>query len=131
MAGSAARADRPVGIAVRPEVTEQVHHRRRGPQRRGAEGQPGQRPDLLFELADLGRLDRQVPGVMRPGRQLVDPQLPLGGEEELDRQNTDSPNASATARARSCAVWVTAGPIGAGMRVVSRMCRSCWFRQAG
>ncbi len=58
------------------------------------------------------------------GRQLVHEQLTLRRQEELHRQHAHCPQRPAIPSARPRAFWLTIGPIGAGLTVESRICRS-------
>ena len=81
---------RPVRLAVRPELAEQIGHRRRGRQQlRGSQRQRADRAHLLLELARDRGVERQVAGVVRPRRDLVDEQFAVGVDEELDAQDAD------------------------------------------
>ena len=83
-----------------PQVAEQVDHRRRHHQVGRAQRQAAEGAHLLLELAGDGRLDRQVPRVVRARGDLVDQQPAVGGQEELDGQR----------RRRSPAPGPTPGP---------------------
>ena len=69
-----AQGGRPVRLAVRPQIAEQVGHRRRLQQLGRAERQAADRAQLLLELAGAAGVERQVAGVVRPRRELVDQQ---------------------------------------------------------
>ena len=53
-------------------VTDEIEHDRRAQQAHFAKREPTEGADLLFELRHRTGVQRIVPGVMRPGRDLVD-----------------------------------------------------------
>ena len=69
-----ARAAAQFGFRRRPQIAQQVRHRGRLQQLGRSQRQPADRAQLLFELARAAGVERQVPGVVRPRRQLVDQQ---------------------------------------------------------
>ena len=77
------------GSPVPPQIAEQVRHRRRLQQLGRSERQAADRAQLLLELAGPAGVERQVPGVVRPRRQLVDEQPAVARDEELDAQHAD------------------------------------------
>jgi hypothetical protein len=80
----------PVGRARAPRLAEQVGHGRGG--RLGldrAQRQAADRAHLLLELAGRVGVDRQMAGVVRPRRELVDDQLTAGEREQLHAQHPD------------------------------------------
>ena len=84
-----ARAPRPIGLAVGPDVAQQIGHRRRPHLPRRSQGQAADRTHLLLELARHAGVEREVPRVVRTRRDLVDEQPAVGRQEELDAQHAD------------------------------------------
>ena len=74
----------PAGLAAGPEVAEQVDHRRGHDQVAAPSGSPQRARTCCSNWLTDGRLDGQVPGVVRPGGDLVDQQAAVGRQEELD-----------------------------------------------
>ena len=62
---------------------------RRGDRLRRAQRQSADRADLLLELAAVVGVDRQVAGVVRPRRDLVDEELAARQHEHLDADHAD------------------------------------------
>ena len=121
-----------LAAGLRPQVAEQVDHRRRHQQVRRAQRQSAQGPHLLLELARDGRLDRQVSRVVRARGNLVDQEPAVGGQEELDGQDADGPQRLGRGQGQARAPpGRRSGPTGAGMSVASRMCRSWRLRATG
>ena len=81
----------PAGLAVGPEVAQQVDHGRGHDQVGRAQRQTAEGAHLLLELAGDAGLDRQMPRVVRPRGDLVDQQTALGRQEELDAEHADGP----------------------------------------
>ena len=77
------------GVPVVPEIAEKIGHRGRLQQIGRAERQPADGAQLLLELAGATGVERQMPGVVRTRRQLVDEQLAAAGHEEFDAQDAD------------------------------------------
>ena len=94
------RAQRgPVGLARRPQVAQQVHHRRRRELARRAERQAAHRAHLLLELAGHARVEREVTGVVRPRRELVDQQAVVVRSRKNSTHSTPTTSSpSSTAR---------------------------------
>ena len=73
-----------------PELAEKIGHRCGGCQQlRGSERQRADRAHLLLELTRDRGVERQVSGIVRPRRDLVDEQLTVGVDEEFDAQHPD------------------------------------------
>ena len=77
----------PIGLAVRPEVAEEVCHGRRAEELRGPDRQVAYGPQLLFELACDARVEGQVARIVRTRRKFIDHQPATWFEEELDAEN--------------------------------------------
>ncbi len=77
----------PVGLARGPEVTEQVRHDGRPELVGRAERQTAHGAELLLELARHAGLDRQVAGVLRARRHLVDEHPPVARDEAPDAED--------------------------------------------
>ena len=84
-----ASAARPVGLADRPEIAEQIGHRGRLEEFGRSQRQAAHGAHLLLELAGTAGIERQVPGVVRTRRDFVDQQAPVLGEEKFDAQHAD------------------------------------------
>ena len=112
----------PIGLAVLPEVAQQVGHGRRPQQFGGAQRQPADGPHLLLELAGHGGVDGEVARVVRARRQLVDEQPAVARSRKSSTQSTPTtPAARAPSRAISTASRRAAGGHGAGATETSRM----------
>ena len=68
------RTPPPSPARLPPQIAQQVGHRRRPQQFGRAQRQAADGAQLLLELAGDAGVERQVPGVVRPGRELVDQQ---------------------------------------------------------
>src|SRR4051794_13580243 len=73
-------------------VTDQIGHGHLAMADRLAEWPPGDGADVLLELRDRGAVQRPVPGIMHPRRDLVDQHVRSavpGYHEHLDREHAD------------------------------------------
>src|SRR6185295_5951860 len=73
-------------------VADQVGHGDLAVTNRLAERPAGNRPYVLLELRDRGTVQRPMPGIMHPRRNLVDEHMRSavsGNDEQLDREHTD------------------------------------------
>ena len=62
----------PAGLPCLPQIPEQIGHGSSCDEFGRAQRQTAYGAQLLFELTRVRSVDRQVPGVMRSGRELVD-----------------------------------------------------------
>jgi hypothetical protein len=79
-------------LVVEDIVADQVGHGDLAVTNRLAERPAGNRPDVLLELRDRGAVQRPVPGIMHPRRNLVDQHVRSavsGNDEQFDREHAD------------------------------------------
>src|SRR5215210_9122399 len=77
----------PIGLAVLPEVAQEVRHGGGAQELGRAQGEAGDGPELLLELAGDAGVEGEVAGVVRARRQLVDQQPAVAGQEHLDAEH--------------------------------------------
>src|SRR4030095_11198785 len=80
---------RPVRFALCPQGSEKIRHPRWSEQLGRPEREAADRAHLLLELAGDGGVERQVAGIVRPRRQLVDEEVTVGRHEEIYAQQAD------------------------------------------
>ena len=74
---------RPVGLALGPQIPEQVGHGCGRTQLRGAKREAADRAHLLLELACDAGIDREVARIVSARSELVDQEPALRGDEHL------------------------------------------------
>lgn len=79
----------PIGLAVIPEVSQKVRHGGGAMGGDGAEGEPADGANLLFELAGGAGFGGEVAGIVDPGREFIDPKGARGKFKEFDRKQAD------------------------------------------
>ena len=78
---------RPVGLACGPDIAEEIRHGSGAEHFRTSQREIADGTELLLKLAGDAGVNGEVAGVVGPGREFVDEQPVVSGEEELDAED--------------------------------------------